>query len=161
MIEHNTNEFYADPEGKLPIELRKRLDRDKEAYYTGRLHCNISMDLTAGQSFMVFVSEDGFEEIQVGPLDPRRKKFAKEPLRYGVDNISISLNKHVDKAGETYYVGELFVPKADTSPGLPVPEPVKIDASKGLFFSVYVSREGCEKLQITPLKVRRRRLSDQ
>jgi len=154
MIEHNTDEFYADPEGKLPIELRKRLDRDREAYYTGRLHCNISMDLTGGQSFMVFISEDGCEEIQVGPLDPRRKKFAKEPLRYGVDNISISLNKHVDKAGETYYVGELFVPEGDTGP-------VKMDASKGLFFSVYVSREGYEKLQITPLKVRRRRLSDQ
>ena len=123
MLEYD-NDFYADPEGKMPITLRKRLDRREETYYTGRLHCNISMDLSAGQSFMVFISDEGFEEIQVGPLDPKRKSFSREPLRYGSDNITVSLNKRLDKDGQTYYVGELFVPEGDGGP-------VKMDASKG------------------------------
>ena len=138
------DDFFVDDDAKCPIDLFKKFDSNNEAYYIGKLQANFRMDLDAGQSFMIFLSDENAEQIQIGPLNPERRKFARQQFVSGSDRITVPLKKLFDAHGAPFYVGEL------------VQMNTLINLSKGLFFAVFVSREGYEQIQITPLKAKRK-----
>ena len=56
----------------LNIRLYKREDRRKNEFYIGKLEVPGSLDLTNGVSFLIFISEEGVEELQIAPLKKER-----------------------------------------------------------------------------------------
>ena len=75
--------FCIDPEAKTKIELTK-IDRDKfgQPYYIGKLQFPGTLEFEGGVSFMVFLSEEGFEELQIAPLDPLRRNKTNRNTQY-------------------------------------------------------------------------------
>lgn len=134
-------DFYVDESAKLPIALTKKEDSNGETFYMGKIQFNGSLDLDAGQSFFIFTSEEGVEEIQVGPLDPSRKKHVR-PCHTQGDKLCIALKKYTDGAGKAYYVGELYIPNMTHA------------MHRGIFCTVFTSRLDEEELHIAPLKVK-------
>lgn len=53
----------------LNIDLKCRLDKNKNKYYVGKLLGPITIDLSEGATFLIFVSEEGNEQLQIAPLD--------------------------------------------------------------------------------------------
>ncbi len=51
--------------GRLKIDLETRLDKDKEKYYLCKMRDNMRISCNAGATFMVFVSREGVEQIQI------------------------------------------------------------------------------------------------
>lgn len=140
-----------DPEAKTKVELTK-IERDANGhpYYIGKLQFPGTLDFEGGVSFMVFVSEEGFEELQISPLDPsRRSKSRRDGAGLNGGRFAIDLHPKQDQNGKTYYVGEAI--------GL-----VEMKLRKGIFFTIFVSREGQEELQISRLnhKLQKRRRQD-
>lgn len=144
ITETQEEEFLIDDDAKSKIDLYKKLDSNGDPYYTGKLQANYIMDLNAGQSFMVFTADEGAEQIQNGPLHPARKKFTKPPITSG-ERITIPLKRHQDSFGNDFFVGELAQPAT------------QINLTHGLFFTVFTSRKGHEQIQITPLKIKRKK----
>jgi hypothetical protein len=129
-----------DPEAKTKVELTK-IDRDKfgHPYYIGKLQFPGTLEFEGGVSFMVFVSEEGYEELQIAPLDPaRRNKSNRNGAGLSGGRFSIDLHPMIDQNGKIYYVGEAM--------GL-----VEMKLRKGIFFTIFVSREGQEEIQISRL----------
>lgn len=142
------DKLCIDPEAKTKVELT-RIDRDAngQPYYIGKLQFPGTLEFEGGISFMVFVSEEGFEELQISPLDPsRRSKSRREGAGLSGGKFSIDLHPKQDQNGKTYYVGEAI--------GL-----VEMKLRKGIFFTIFTSREGQEELQISRLnhKLQKRR----
>lgn len=52
----------------LIIELNKRQDRKKNAFYVGKIKAPIMIDCSKGVSFIVFISEEGVEQLQIAEL---------------------------------------------------------------------------------------------
>jgi hypothetical protein len=55
----------------LTIELRARTDKDERVFYVGKLKAPCLIDCKDGVVFLVFVSEDGTEELQIAPMDTK------------------------------------------------------------------------------------------
>ena len=66
---------------KLKIELEARKDGNGKTYYLGKLKIDATLNLKDGQVFLVFVSEPGCEQLQIGPMDVKadKDKKRKEP----------------------------------------------------------------------------------
>lgn len=64
--------------GKLTVDLKKNLDRNGRPYYFGALKFPGNIDAREGIAFMVFVSEEGNEELQVGALRERKNQEESE-----------------------------------------------------------------------------------
>ena len=133
-------EFYVDPEAKARIPLTKiQRDANGQPYYIGKYQFPGTLEFEGGASFMVFLSEDGVEELQIAPLDPnKRMKSKRDGAGLSGGRFSIDLHPMVDQNGKTYYVGEAM--------GL-----VEMKLQKGIFFTVFVSKTGMEELQISRL----------
>ena len=49
----------------LTIELHSKKDTNQRTYYVGRLNAPITLDFKDGVTFLIFVSENGEEELQI------------------------------------------------------------------------------------------------
>lgn len=135
-----------DPEAKTKVELaRIEKDANNQPYYIGKLQFPGTLEFDGGVSFMVFVSEQGVEELQIAPLDPMRLRGSRETSGTNINNgrFSISLHPMKDQNGKVYYIGEAI--------GF-----VEIDLRKGVFFTIFTSRPGQEELQITRLNFKKK-----
>ncbi len=137
---------HIDPDAKAKIELTKiARDANGQPFFIGKLQFPGTMEFDKGVSFMVFVSEEGVEELQIAPLDPsRRSKSHRDSSGINGGRFSVELNPMVDRAGNTYYVGE--------ARGF-----VQMDLRQGIFFTIFVSRPGSEELQISRLRPKNHR----
>lgn len=141
--------FSIDPEAKCKVDLIKiRQDTNGHPYFIGKLQFPGTLDFEAGASFMVFVSQDGVEELQIAPLDPaRRSKSRSDSANLSGSRLVIDLHQMKDQNGDIYYIGEAL--------GL-----LEMDLRRGIFFTVFTSKAGEEELQISRLnhqKLNRRR----
>jgi hypothetical protein len=60
------------------IDLQPREDKNGKIYYIGKLEApmTITLDAKDGVVFMVFVSEEGQEQLQIGPLKKKDRDAA-------------------------------------------------------------------------------------
>jgi hypothetical protein len=55
----------------LTIELRARQDKNKQTFYVGKLRAPVLIDCSEGAVFLIYVSEEGSEEMQVALMDDK------------------------------------------------------------------------------------------
>lgn len=137
--------LVIDSEAKTIIHLIKvPKDVSGNPYFIGKMQFPGTMDFEYGVSFMVFTAEEGYEELQISPLDPMLIGKASNNGR-GASIIngkfSLELEKMVDQNGFDYYVGEAI--------GLS-----KIDLRLGIHFMIFTSIRGQEKIQMSRLQVK-------
>ncbi len=139
--------IYIDPDAKIKVPLRKvPADANGYPYYVGKLQFAGNLDFeTYGQSFMVFVSEEDAEELHIGPIDPNRRSKTRHNGANGGPSgrLIVDLHPFLDKHEDVVYAGECKIPH-------------QMDCTRGIFFTIFVSRSGSEQLQISRLKPRRR-----
>lgn len=138
------NTRYIDPEAKTPIRLKKMTDGNGNPYYIGKQQFSGDLNFKNGTSFMVFVSEEGVEELQIAPLSDNARKYHRNTERFNKNKFEIRLNSMVDANGKTYYVGEAVAPHS-------------YDLNIGVFYTIFTSRPGHEILQISELKPREKK----
>jgi hypothetical protein len=63
---------------KLSIELEPRIDEQGRKYYIGKLQAPITIECKDEAVFLVFVSENGAEELQVCNSKPPKNKIRLE-----------------------------------------------------------------------------------
>ena len=137
--------LLIDPDAKTKIALIK-VPRDAagKPFFIGKLQFPGTMEFEQGVSFMVFVAEDGVEELQIAPIDPNRRSKTNRDCGASLlsnGRFSIDLHPMIDQNGSTYYVGEAI--------GLS-----KIDLRQGIFFTIFTSIPGQEQIQISRLQVK-------
>lgn len=116
----------------LKVDIDPREDKDKNIYYLGKLHVPMKIDASKGVAFLVFISEDGAEQLQIAHVDVEQNFFAK--CKIFDDKIKVKLEKREDKNNQIFYLAKL---KFNGS----------IDLSESSFV-VFVSKPGSEELQI-------------
>lgn len=133
----------VDVDAKCRVNLARLEDSNQNPYWIGKLQMPGTIDFEDGVSFMVYVSDEGYEEVQIAPVDAARrsKKPRKEyeSARFGNARLKIEMRAHTDKNGKVFYVGELYCPAS-------------VSLKKGIFFSFFNSKEGREELQISRMK---------
>ncbi len=69
----------------LKIDLVAKTDRDGNKYFVGKLKCDMTLHFKEGQAFLVFVSDEGFEQIQISPLEdkPKTKRWDNKNILEG------------------------------------------------------------------------------
>jgi len=55
----------------LTIELRARPDKDGRTFYVGRLKAPCLIDCSEGAVFLIFVADEGAEELQIACQDQK------------------------------------------------------------------------------------------
>lgn len=55
----------------LKIDLYERKDRNKKTFYVGKLKGDFTLNFAKGVSFLIFVSDNGGEQLQIAPMDSR------------------------------------------------------------------------------------------
>ena len=138
------NNYEVDPEAAICIPLRRRLDGNQKPYYIGKLQLSGTFNWDLGSSFKAYLDEPEHEELHILPLDSKqnRTRNQRNGMRVLPDRIQVDMHSSVDEHGEKVYVGEIKGPVF--SFGLP-----------GFFFTLFVSHEGREELQISKLRARR------
>jgi hypothetical protein len=146
---NKSHSFYIDPDAKCRINLRKiEKDANGQPYYVGKFQWPGTMDFENGALFMVFLSEEDCEELQISPLDPNRRVKNKSRTTMSNGRISINLYPKLDRNNNTYYVGEAV-------------GHLTMDLIEGVFFTIFTSREGAEEIQISRLRApNRKKLPD-
>lgn len=138
-MEKVTENIQVDSEAKCKVSLNKVFDRGGRPYYIGKLQFPGTLEFDDGASFMVFTSEDGVEELQIAPVDQtRRSKKVRSGPGTRDGRIIIELAGIRDHSGNTYYVGE-------------AQGPFTMPLKNGIFFTVFLSRDGYEEIQISKL----------
>ena len=61
-------------DGRIKLELEKKQDSSGKDYYITKLRGPFTIDCADGVCFLIFVSEDGGEELQIAPDRPPRDK---------------------------------------------------------------------------------------
>lgn len=59
---------------RLSIELEPRIDDKGRKYFIGKLEAPINIECKDGAAFLVFVSEEGMEELQICNSQPPKGK---------------------------------------------------------------------------------------
>lgn len=118
----------------IKVELDPRFDGNQDIYHLGKLHVPVSIDLSKGVTFLVFLSIDGEEELQIALNDRENSTFNRVSVKE--NKMKVRLNKRVDGDENTYYLCK-------------VKYPAKISCLNEACFIVFHSREGNEELQIT------------
>ena len=118
----------------LKVELDPRVDGNDEIYHIGRLQVPISIDLSKGIAFLIFLSVDGEEELQIANNDKENTTFSRVSIKE--NKLKIKLNKRIDSHDKPYYICK-------------VKYPAQISCIDEACFMVFHSREGMEELQIT------------
>jgi hypothetical protein len=114
------------------IELDPREDKEQQIYYLAKKSAPILLDCRKGVAFLLFVSEDGNEELQIANLDNDTGHYTSFSRKD--DRIKIKLDKREDSYNKTFYVAKL---RANFT----------IDCSD-VSFLAFLSKEGREELQI-------------
>jgi hypothetical protein len=118
----------------LKIDLEPREDKDENIYYLGRLKFPGRICLSEGVTFLVFLSEDGNEELQLAINDKEHTTFSKYSRR--ADRLKVSIESRPDQFGKTFYVAKIRVNGY-------------LDCSKEeVVFLVFNSKQGFEELQV-------------
>jgi hypothetical protein len=55
----------------LTIELRARKDKNNQTFFVGKLRAPVLIDCSEGAVFLVYVSEQNMEELQIAPMDTK------------------------------------------------------------------------------------------
>lgn len=144
IYENDERQIYVDDTAKLIVPMHRVIDRDGNPYYIGKLQFPGEIDLGEGASIMLFVSEEGAEELQIGILDQNKRsgKVRKaRALNAGAEGkIRIDLHAVKDSKGRTFYIGEAVAP-------------VVIGCKrKGIFLNAFTAQQGTEELQISSLR---------
>lgn len=122
----------------MKVELHPREDKNGSMFHLGKLQFPGSINCSDGVTFLVFLSEDGEEELQVATINNDNTTFSKYSKRN--DRVRVSLDSRKDKYGKKFYVGKLMFRGT-------------IDCSKGMIFIIFTSKDGCEELQVVgPIK---------
>ena len=58
----------------LTLDLKARKDVDKNTFYVGKLKFPGSIDCSKGVVFLVFTSDQGEEQLQIGMMDDESEK---------------------------------------------------------------------------------------
>jgi hypothetical protein len=53
----------------LTIDLKARKDKDGNIFYVGKVKGPVLIDCSEGASFLIFVSDQGDEQLQIAPMD--------------------------------------------------------------------------------------------
>jgi len=61
-------------EGRLKIQLEKRVDSHGKIFYVGKLKGPVLLDCKDGVAFLVFTSEEDQEELHIADLDHKRRE---------------------------------------------------------------------------------------
>lgn len=126
----------------ITIPLVSRQDKNNQIFYIGKTQLPMYLEADDGLAFLVFTSDPGAEEIQIGPIHNNgqsngffNKHSISEESNSENSRIRVSLDRRLDQDGRRYYLAKL---KFD---GL-------MSCRQGITFLVYTSREGTEELQI-------------
>jgi hypothetical protein len=135
--------FFIDREagGRIPL-IKVPKDAAGNPYFIGKYQLPATMKFEKGAVFMVFLAESGVEELQIFPIDPSRRSKARANGGGATINngrFSIDLRPMIDQNGATYYIGEVI--------GF-----IEIDLVPGIFFTIFTSIPGQEKIQISKLE---------
>lgn len=81
---------------KIRIDLEERVDNFGKKFYVGKLKGPYLIDCnektTGGACFLIFLSEPGYEELQIAPInsipkkDNKKNKKTKKPKVYKIVN---------------------------------------------------------------------------
>jgi len=117
------------------VDLEPRPDStpQKNIYYIGRLQAPVTIDLTNGVTFLIFLSESGDEEVQIAINDKENVSFGG--FKKKKDRLKIHLDKRSDQHGSKFYVAKIQMNGY-------------IRCHEEVVFLVFISREGSEELQI-------------
>jgi hypothetical protein len=55
----------------LTIDLKARKDKDGMTFYVGKIKAPALIDCSEGVVFLVFVSDQGDEQLQIAPMDTK------------------------------------------------------------------------------------------
>jgi hypothetical protein len=55
----------------VTIDLKARLDKDKRVFYVGKIKAPVLIDCAQGVVFLVFVSDEGDEQLQIAQMDTK------------------------------------------------------------------------------------------
>jgi hypothetical protein len=58
----------------LTIDLRPRTDSQKNIFYVGKLEAPVLIDCSRGVTFLIFVSEDGSQQLQITSMDKKETR---------------------------------------------------------------------------------------
>ncbi len=144
-------ELVIDNSAKLTVPMYRALDHNNNPYFIGKLQFPGFIDLTNGASFMLFTSDEGAEELQIGPLDPNKRSARVRQARTAMgadEKLRIDLHAVRDSKGQIYYIGEAMAPAM-----IPC-------RNKGIFITAFTSVRDKEELQIGTLQHRARRPTD-
>lgn len=53
----------------ITIDLKARPDRDGQKYYVGKIKAPVLIDCSMGVAFLIFVSDQGEEQLQIALMD--------------------------------------------------------------------------------------------
>lgn len=53
----------------ITIDLKARKDKDGEVFYVGKIKAPVLIDCSMGAVFLVFVSDNGDEQLQIALMD--------------------------------------------------------------------------------------------
>lgn len=53
----------------LTIDLKARKDKDGMIFYVGKIEAPVLIDCTKGAVFLIFISDQGDEQLQIAPMD--------------------------------------------------------------------------------------------
>lgn len=131
--------FQVDPEAKTKIPLIKATDNNGNNYYHGKIQFPGTMEFEGGISFMVFIADDGAEELQIAPLDPMKKNRSRGTASLVNGRLAINIHPIKDQHDNTYYIGEAI-------------GPIVMKLNEGIFITVFTSIPGQEQIQVCRLQ---------
>ena len=117
----------------MKIELDPREDKNGCLFHLGKLSFPGEINCSNGVTFLIFLSEEGDEELQIATINNENTTFSKYSKRD--DRVKVSLEGRIDKYGKKFYVGKLMFK------GI-------VDCNDGILFIIFTSKEGCEELQV-------------
>lgn len=117
----------------LKIDLEPREDKNHQIFYLGKLKIPILLDCSKGMAFLIFVSQEGEEELQIAELDDEVVVVSQHSRR--ADRLKISLKSRTDQFEKKFYICKLQFNGF-------------IDGRNGIDFVIFTAKSGTEELQI-------------
>ena len=90
---------------QIPMSVREDNTSEKNKYYLAKYRSPMTLDLSKGVAFLLFISESGYEELQIAPLYKDNLNLSRFEQK---DNkVKLRLYRRKDAHGKIYYVGKL------------------------------------------------------
>jgi hypothetical protein len=58
----------------VTIDLKARQDVEGKTFYVGKIEAPVLIDCSEGAVFLIFVSDPGAEQMQIGLMDNKKRK---------------------------------------------------------------------------------------